>query len=84
MQELPPHGLHGSHLALQDDIPLQLGQAGAHGLHFVGQHPESDGTWVAQPASNIAPAAIAIKPVFIIIIHFPLYLSLRQITKKFF
>lgn len=77
LQELPlPHGLHGlhgahgSHLALQHAIPLQLGH-GAHGAHFVGQQPESVGTWVAQPASNIAPAAIAIKPVFII--HFPLY-----------
>ncbi len=83
MQEFPPLPLsHGAHLLLQQDIPLQLGH-GAHGAHFVGQQPESHGTWLAQPASNIAPAAIAvIKPVFII--HFPLYFELKTNPKKFF
>jgi hypothetical protein len=61
--------LHGGQVDLQQDMPLQLG----HGAHFgVVQQPESVGTWLAQPPSNKAPAAIAIKPVFIII-YFPLY-----------
>lgn len=66
-------------------MPLQLG-AGAHGAHFVGQQPLSDGTPVAQPASNKVPAAIAIKPFFII--HFPLYFKLKtnhqKVLKKLF
>lgn len=67
--------LHGSHLDLQQETPLQLGH-GAHGAHLVGQQPVSQqGDCVAQPASNIAPAAIANNPVFII--HFPLYFKLK-------
>jgi hypothetical protein len=78
LQELPLHGLQESHLLLQQAIPLQLG----HGAQqvFGAQQPLSHGAWVAQPASNKALAAIAIKPVFII--HFPLYFKLKTKSLK--